>query len=117
MSSSPLRDVGEVIDMEGDFVLTHRRLIEQAHELARKQGVLFTSMVEELQRLQGEVEKANMIEGVAVSRTEAADRSTAVLREEVLRLQQQLALYEGGCDHNPGQPDSFVTTVQSPGCR
>ncbi|GBG87166.1 hypothetical protein CBR_g44624 [Chara braunii] len=36
MSSSPLCSVGEVVDMAGDFMLTHRRLIQQAHELARK---------------------------------------------------------------------------------
>ncbi|GBG81172.1 hypothetical protein CBR_g31848 [Chara braunii] len=48
--------VGEVVDMTGDFALTHRCLIEQleAHELARKRGVLFarvSSMVDKLQQL------------------------------------------------------------------
>ncbi|GBG79708.1 hypothetical protein CBR_g29972 [Chara braunii] len=117
MSSSPMSSVGEVVDMAGDFALTHRRLIEQAHELARKHGVLFTSvsaMVEELQRLQGELEKANMREGLAMSRAEAAERQVASLREEVAHLQHQLSIYEGGSDHSPAEPDSFVTTLQNP---
>ncbi|GBG63674.1 hypothetical protein CBR_g38986 [Chara braunii] len=121
MSSSPMRGVGKVVDMAGDFALTHKQLIEQVHELARKRGVLFThvsAMVEELQRLQGELEKANMREGLAMSRAEAAERQVGSLREEVARLQHQLSLYEGASDHTPAEPDSFVTrltTLQSPG--
>ncbi|GBG85302.1 hypothetical protein CBR_g39870 [Chara braunii] len=120
MSSSPMHGIGEVVDMAGDFALTHRRRIEQTHELARKWGVLFTrvsSMVEDLQRLQGEVEKANVKEGLAGSRAEAAEQAVASLREEVARLQHQFSLYEGGSNYTPVEPDSFVTTVQSPGCR
>ncbi|GBG76064.1 hypothetical protein CBR_g21304 [Chara braunii] len=93
------------------------RLIEQAHELACKRGVLFTrvsAMVEELQRVQGEMEKANMREGLPMSRAEAAERQVASLREEVARLQHQLSLYEGGSDHTPLKPDSFITTLQNP---
>ncbi|GBG75175.1 hypothetical protein CBR_g19688 [Chara braunii] len=88
MSSSPMRGIVnlKVVDMVGDFALTHRRLIKQAHELARKREMLFTrvsSMVEELQCLQGEVGKANMKEGQAILRAEAAERVVASLREEV----------------------------------
>ncbi|GBG68501.1 hypothetical protein CBR_g3045 [Chara braunii] len=99
ISSFPMRGVGEVVDIGGDFALTHRRFIEQAHELARKRGVLFTrvsAMVEELRRLQGELEKANMREGLAMSRAEAAVSSAigptllVAARDPLDRVTQEL---------------------------
>ncbi|GBG67548.1 hypothetical protein CBR_g679 [Chara braunii] len=118
ISSSPLRGVSEVVDMAADFALTDRRLIEQAHELARKRDVLFTrvsAMVEELKRLREEVDKAAMRAGVAVSKAEAAERTIVVLREEVARLEQQLAMHEGESQNSGPHCDDYVSTVQSPG--
>ncbi|GBG80568.1 hypothetical protein CBR_g31028 [Chara braunii] len=86
MSSSPLRNVTKVVDMAGDFALTHRRMIEQAHELARKRGVIFiclSAMVKELKCLREQVDKASMREGVALSKAEVAETTIAVLRDEV----------------------------------
>ncbi|GBG70291.1 hypothetical protein CBR_g6418 [Chara braunii] len=116
MSSSPLRNVTEVVDMAGDFALIHRRMIEQAHELARKRGVVFTHVsatVEELKRLREQVDKASMRKGVAVSKAEVAETTIAVLRDEVARLERQLAVYEGASLDSGADRDDHVSNVQN----
>ncbi|GBG74525.1 hypothetical protein CBR_g18935 [Chara braunii] len=86
------------------FTMLSGRLIEQAHELARKRGLLFervSKMVEEMKRLRAEIDNENVKEVMAVSKAEAAERTIEVLWEEVLRLQQLLTTVEGQDKNSP----------------
>ncbi|GBG74973.1 hypothetical protein CBR_g19486 [Chara braunii] len=112
----PIREVKEVVGMAGDFALTHKHLIEQAHKLARKRGVLFprtSDMVDKIKRLQGELESSNTREAMALSRAEVVEVKVGVLREEVQRLHQLLAAIEDG--ESVHGKDNFVSTLSSPG--
>ncbi|GBG73484.1 hypothetical protein CBR_g16825 [Chara braunii] len=88
----------EVPNMAGDFALVHRRMIENAHELTRKRGVLFErmhTMVAKLKRMCTDVDDANLREVVAASKLANSERIVGELQDEVDRLRALVLMLEG----------------------